>query len=104
MTRVLLCEALADKNVPQVSAAVSTLNLRSHPIWVRQPFHSAGDFVVEAWPATVGIKLVLGTVKFGATPFADVGAFLPKRVVFASERHLSSFVDYYLLLFRCEFL
>ena len=104
MTRVLFCEVLADKNVSQVGAAVGTLNLRSHPIWVRQLFHCAGDFVVEAWPATVGFKLVLGSVKFGAAPFADVGAFLPKSKVFSFKRHFGAFVDYDLFFFRSEFL
>jgi len=104
VTRVLFCEVLANKNVSQVGAAVGTLNLRSHPIWVRQLFHCAGDFVVEAWPATVGFKLVLGSVKFGAAPFADVGAFLPKSKVFSFKRHFGAFADYYLFLFRCKFL
>jgi hypothetical protein len=104
VTRVLLGEVFADKNVSQMGAAVCTLNLRAHPIRVRQPLHSAGDFVVETWPTAVGFKLVLGTVKFGAAAFANIYAFLPKREVFASERHLGAFVDYYLLLFWCEFL
>jgi len=104
VTRVLLCKTLADKNVSQVGAAVSTLNLRSHPIRVRQPFNGAGDFVVEAWPTTVRFKLILGTVKFGAAPFADVGAFLPKSKVFSCKRHFGAFVDYDLFFFRSEFL
>ena len=104
VTRVLLCKTLADKNVSQVGAAVSTLNLRSHPIRVRQPFNGAGDFVVEDWPTTVRFKLILGTVKFGAAPFADVGAFLPKSKVFSCKRHFGAFVDYDLFFFRSEFL
>ena len=104
MTRILLGEVFADKNMSQVGAAVCTLNLGAHPIWVRQPLHSAGDFVVETWPTAVGIKLALGTIEFGAAAFANICAFLPKREVFTSERHLGAFVNYYLLLFRCEFL
>ncbi len=104
MTRVLIGEVFADKNMSQVGAAVCTLNLGAHPIWVRQPLHSTGDFVLETWPTAVGFKLALGTIKFGAAAFANICAFLPKREVFTSERHLGAFVNYYLLLFRSEFL
>ena len=104
MKRVLLGEVLADKDMSQVGATVCTLNFRSQSIWVGRPFHSAGDLVVETWPTAFGFKLVLGSVKFGAAAFANIGAFLPKREVFTSEWHLGAFVDYYLFLFRCEFL
>jgi hypothetical protein len=102
--RVSFGEVLACKYVSQVGAAVCTLDFCSLPIWVGLANDGAWDFVVEAWPAAVGFKLVFGPVQFCAAPFADVGAFLPECVVFASEWHFGAFVDYDLFFFWGKFL
>ncbi len=47
-----------DEDVSKVGAAVSAFNLRPHPIGVRQPLDSAGNFLIEAWPPAVRLKLV----------------------------------------------
>ncbi len=91
------------ENVAKVGAAVGTFNLRSHAVRVGQPLHCTGDFIVEAWPATVGFKLVFASVQFSAASFADIGAFFPESVVFACKRHFCAFVNDYLFLFGSEF-
>jgi len=96
---VLLCEVLAHKDMAEVSAAVSTLDLGSHAVGVRQPPNRARDFLLKAWPAAVRFKLALRTVKRSAAAFADVSAFVPEGEVFAGEGHLGAFVDDDALLF-----
>ncbi len=93
MPRVLLGEALADEDMPEVGAAIGALNLRAYTIWVGEAFNGAWDFFVEAGPAAVGFKLGFGAVEFGAAAFADIRAFVPEGVVFAGEGHLSALVD-----------
>ncbi len=93
-----------DKDVAEVGAAVGALNFRAYAVWVWEAFDCAWDFLIKAWPSTVSFKLILGTVKFCAAPFAHVGAFAPKRVIFACKGHLGAFVYDDLFLFRTKFL
>ena len=58
MPCIFFGEMFASENMPQVGTAVITLNLRSHAVRVWKVLNSAGDFVVEAWPTTVCLKLV----------------------------------------------
>ena len=94
---------LSHKDMSKVSATVCTFDFRSHTIRVKFPYDSAWNLIVKTWPATVCFKLVFGTVKFCAAAFADIGAFVPKRIVFACEGHLRAFVNYYLFFFRGKF-
>jgi hypothetical protein len=104
MPCVFLCKVLAGEDVSKVGTAVSAFNFRSHPIWVRLAYDGAGNLFVKAWPATVGFKLVFGTVQFGAAAFADVGAFFPESEIFACEGHFGAFVYYDLFFLGVSFL
>jgi len=104
MPGVLRSEVFTYKDVPEVSAAVDTLDLRADAIWIGETFYCAGYFLIKAWPATVCLKLVLGAVKFSPASFADVGSFVPKCIVFTCKRHLCAFLNDDLFLFRCKFL
>jgi hypothetical protein len=73
-------------------AAVSTSNLCANSIRVWHSFNSALNLVIEAWPSTASLKLAFRTVKRRTTPFADVSAAFPKRVILASEGHFRAFV------------
>ena len=101
---VFFGEVLAREDVSKVGAAVDALDFRSPSIRVRQSFYSPWNFVVKAWPSAVCFKLVLRTVQFCSAVFANVGAFFPKRVVFACEGHFGAFMNYDLFFFRAEFL
>ena len=90
---------LSRENVPKMRAAIDALYFGSFSVRVGHSFYSPWNFVIEAWPATVRFKLVLGTIKFCAAAFTDVGAFFPESVVFAGEGHFGAFVNYDLLLF-----
>ncbi len=94
MPRIFFGEVLACEDVSEVGATVGALNFCSHAVGVRFSYDGAWDFVVEAWPAAVGFKLVFRTVKFCAAAFTNVGAFFPETVVFACKGHLCAFVYY----------
>ena len=102
MARVFFGEVLACKDVSKVGTAVDALNFSSQSVGVRQTFYCTRDFLVEAWPAAVCFKLVLGTIQFCTAPFADVGSFFPKRIVLACEGHFGAFVNDNLLFFGGE--
>ena len=91
---------LSRENVPKVRVAIVALYFGSFSVRVGHSFYSPWNFVIEAWPATVRFKLVLGTIKFCAAAFTDVGAFFPESVVFACEGHFRAFVNDNLLFFR----
>lgn len=103
MPCVLCREVFTSEDMAEVGAAVGALNLRPHPIWVRQPLDGAGDFFIKTGPAAACLKLVLGTVQFSSAASADIGAFFPERIVFSGEGHLGAFVDYDLFFFGREF-
>ena len=102
MARVFFGEVLACEDVSKVGVAVGTFDFCSLPIRIRKPFNRAWDFIVKARPPAVGFKLVLGPVKFCTTPFADIDAFFPKRIVLACEGHFGAFVNDNLLFFGGE--
>ena len=91
---------LSRENVPKVRVAIVALYFGSFSVRVGHSFYSPWNFVIEAWPATVRFKLVLGMIKFCAATLTDVGAFFPESVVFACEGHFRSFFNYYLFFFR----
>jgi len=100
MSCVFFCEVLAHKDMSQVSSAISALDFRSYPVRVWNSFYCTRDFVIKAWPATVSFEFVFRTVEFCTATFANVGAFLPEREIFAFEGHFGPFVYYNLFLFR----
>ena len=59
MPCVLLGETLTLEDVAEVGAAGGADDLGAHTVGVTVAFHSAGDLIIEARPATVGMKLVL---------------------------------------------
>ena len=63
MPGILRGHPLTAKHVPQVPAAIVTNNLRSMAVSVLMVIDCIGDFVIEAWPAAMAIKLVLGTIE-----------------------------------------
>ena len=100
MTCVFFGEMFSPENVPKVRAAIGALYFDSFSVRVGHSFYSSWNFLIEAWPATVRFKLVLGTIKFCAAALTDVGAFFPESVVFACEGHFRAFFNYYLFFFR----
>lgn len=94
MPRIFFGEVLACEDVPEVGAAVDALDFRSHSVWIWLSYDGSRNFVVEAWPAAVGFKLVFRTVKFCTASLTNVGAFFPESVVFACKWHLCAFVYY----------
>jgi len=54
---VLSCE-----HVAQVASAINTLNLSSHSVGVSEVLHGSRYFLIERWPATMGVELILGAV------------------------------------------
>ncbi|MCJ7539559.1 MAG: hypothetical protein MUO88_07840 [Desulfobacterales bacterium] len=83
-----------------MSATVDALYFRSHSIRVRQTFYSVWDLIIKAWPSTICFKLVFRTVQPCSATLANVGAKIPKVIVFASEGNFSAFMIYDLFLFR----
>lgn len=82
MACVFRREAFAEKNVSQVPAAIVADNLDSLTIGVLMSINGAGDFVVEARPATAAFELILGAVQRGVTTTANERAsLLPIRVL-----------------------
>ncbi len=57
MPRILRREPFTQKHVPEVTPAVHAGDLRSAAVRVRRAFHRAGDLIIEARPAAVGIEL-----------------------------------------------
>jgi hypothetical protein len=103
VTGVFLREVFSRENVSKVGAAVDALDFHAYPIGVGQAFYGIGDFIIKAGPAAACFKLAFGAVKFCAATLADVGAFLPERVVFACEGHLGAFMHNNLFFFWAEF-
>ena len=102
MSGVFFREVLPDEDVSQMSAAVGALNLCAHAVRVRQPLNRAWDLLVETWPTTARLKLVLRTIQRSAAAFADIGAFIPESKVFTGERHLRTLLDYDTFLFTSK--
>ena len=86
-------ELLSFEYVPQVTAASGALDLGPNSVGVGNPFHAAGNFLVEAWPAAPGIELVLGLVEDRAAALAGIPAGAEDRLVLPGERGLGSLVD-----------
>ena len=102
MTRVFRREPLAEEHVAEVAAAVHAGDLGPVPVRVRRTKDRAGDLVVEARPAAVGIELVLGTVQRRVAATAVIG---PRRFVgdiFAAPGHLGALVNDDAFLFTSQ--
>jgi len=100
--RVIFSEVFAHENVPQMCSTVGALNLRSDAIGVWKPTNRARNLLIEAGPPAIRLKFAFAAVKRRTATFADVGAFLPKREVFACEGSFGAFPDDDTLLLRSK--
>lgn len=71
VTDVFVSQVFALKNVTEMTAAFSTGYFRPLTIAIEGSLHSASDFVVEARPATVGVKLIARPIERGVALPAD---------------------------------
>ena len=62
VTRVARRKALPYKHVAEVPSTAGAEDFRPVPVRVRQPRNRALDLLVEAWPSTMGVELVLRPV------------------------------------------
>jgi len=83
-----------------VGSAFGAAYFRPLTVGVRFLGDGARNFLVEAWPTTIGFKLVLGTIQGFATSLADIDTFLPKSKIFACERCFCCFIFYDSFFFR----
>ena len=74
--KTLPCEYVA-----QMAFAASALYFRPLTVWVGQVFHRTRYFLVERWPAAMGIKFVIRAVKLCFTPAADVDTIFVEIIV-----------------------
>ena len=82
---ILSCE-----HVTQVASAIDTLNFSSHSVGVRQVLHGAWYFLIERWPATMGVELVLGAVQRRVASSAGINSRFKKAIVFPRKSRLRS--------------
>ena len=55
-------KALTHEDVAQVATAVDALHLYPHTVGVGKMLHGSGYFLVEGWPATVRVELIVGVI------------------------------------------
>lgn len=102
MPRVLWREPLTQEHVAEVASAARAGDLRPVSVRVRRALHRAGDLVVEARPAAVGVELVLGPVQGRVAAPALVGPRGLVGDVFPAPRALRALVNDDPLLFTSE--
>ena len=90
---------LPEEDVPEVCAAVLTLDFGAHPVAVRNALHCARDGIIKCWPAATGIELALGSIEFCVAAAADVRAVFERILVLAGERSFSPSIFDHMLLF-----
>lgn len=73
MADILVGQSLADKDMPEVSAAVLAEDLRPSSIGIEQLTNGTRNLIVKTWPATAGMKLVLRTIEWGVAATTDIG-------------------------------
>lgn len=95
--------AFAFKNVAQVPATVITNDLCAAAIRIGYAAYGSGQVIVEAGPATTGIKLVVGVVERSLTTPTDKHAVGLPVVVFTGKGALGSFVFNNVSLLRAQY-
>ena len=73
MARVFRRELLTEENVAKMRAAAHTGDFSAFAVSVDCPTHRAGNLVVKAGPAAMGVELVLGMVQRRVAAPADIG-------------------------------
>ena len=102
VARIFGRKAFARKDMPQVSAAAGTSDLRPSSVGIRRAPHGTGDFVVETRPAAPGIELVLRTVQRRTALAATVNPLSAMLVITARKRRFGTLVDDHTSFFRCQ--
>ena len=69
-----------------MAAAVRALELGSLSVGVWRAPNGCRDFLIERWPATMSVKLFIGSIEVGVAPSADISTCLKKVVVLSRER------------------
>lgn len=92
MPGIFLSQTLTFENVTEVAVAIGTKNLNSPTIGISLPANGSRNLIVESWPATARVELVLRAVQRGFAAATDVGARGKMLVVLTSEGVLGAFV------------
>ena len=101
MAGVFFGEVFPREDVAEVGSAVAALDFCADAVGVRKPPNRAWNLLVEAWPTTIRLKLTFRTIQRRTATLTHVGALLPERKVFPSERRLRALtLDDTLLLSR----
>ncbi len=104
VSRVFCGEPLSIEDVTQVAIAVSAKDFHSVAIGIDFTPYGTFDFVIKRGPATMGMELVLWSVQWCFTLFADVvAAWLKVIGVLAGEWHFGPLMQDDLLFFSCQF-
>lgn len=93
MTGVLRRKSLAQEHVTQVGPTACALDLRPHSVRIGQPTDRPRDLLVETRPATVGIELVIRSVKGCVASSAGIHPRGMVVFVLARERRLRSLAN-----------
>lgn len=100
MPQIFGGEPLSLKYMTQVAIAVCTEDFYSHAVGIPLFSDRTFNFIVKAWPATMGVKLVLGAVQRGFTLPADITTSFEEVIVFADKGPFGTFFDDHAMLFR----
>jgi len=73
-----------------MGATFCAFDLDSFSIRIRESFHGSRDFIVEGRPPTLGIELVLGSVKRGVASLADVSTWFEVCFVLSTKGTLGT--------------
>lgn len=93
MAGILCREAFAFEYMAQVAAAVVAKDFHTATVGIADFFDGAGDFVVEAWPATAAAEFVVAIVQRIIATAADEDAVDLEVVVLVGKRHFGAFTD-----------
>ncbi len=102
VTRIAWRKALSNEYVAKVPSAVGTNNFSPSAIRVWQPRNCPFYFVVKAWPSTMGLKLVVRTIKRSVTTLACIQARGFMQIVWTGMRRFRPLVDDNTFLFWCQ--
>src|SRR5690554_6078753 len=100
MTYILARQHLALEHMAQMSAAVGAEDFGTAAIRIDLAANGTFDFIIEAGPAAVGGKFVLGAVQRRATLLANIHPGLEVFVVAAGKGALGPLVEDDVLFFR----
>lgn len=102
MSCVFWGETFSAKNMPEVGAAGSTLDLGAISIRIEQFLYCAGDGIVKTGPTATGIEFIFRMEKSRPALTANVGSLAKKLVVFPAERSFGAFMKDHAFFFGCK--